>query len=259
MDLSEMIDKLAKAAEKTNGSLSHRDEKLFGRLTVIANKCQDLTQSDEQVLEELKQNNPSLITKINQFFMEGPNIVLLPFLQWNYGDKPDFTKEGFYIDYDLIEKAHPPLRNRMFYGLHQIASQIIKGVPVSSNYTIKCENFQSMLGELYNMTTEDVIDINQLNYEWLLKDAKEELHKFVQTFKLEEHGMTEAVQTNVCPQADGRLKTCFDQQIEAANKTFYIRCTEEAYRLFAPGYADLIMYLGKFNNMLYSGNYTLFR
>ena len=102
-----------------------------------------------------------------------------------------------------------------------------------------------MLGELYNMTTEDVIDINQLNYEWLLKDAKEELHKFVQTFKLEHHGMTEAVLSNVCPQADTRLQTCFDGEIEATNKTFYIKCTEEAYRLFAPGYTDLIAYLGK--------------
>ena len=53
-EVSELIDKLALAAEKVLGSFDHRDGKLFGRFCVIVNKCEDISKSDEQSLEDLK-------------------------------------------------------------------------------------------------------------------------------------------------------------------------------------------------------------
>ena len=39
-EVKEVIDKLAKAAEKTRGTLSFRNGKLFGHFTIVVNKCQ---------------------------------------------------------------------------------------------------------------------------------------------------------------------------------------------------------------------------
>ena len=73
-----------------------------------------------------------MITKINHYFQKGPEIILLPHLEWDYADKPDFNADGFFIDYDIVTSAHPPLRDRMFYGLNKIASFVIKGVTTHS-------------------------------------------------------------------------------------------------------------------------------
>ena len=40
-EIIEIIDKLANAAEKADGSLTYRNGKLFGRFIIIVNKCQD--------------------------------------------------------------------------------------------------------------------------------------------------------------------------------------------------------------------------
>ena len=158
-EVIEVIEKLATAAERTNGTLSYRDGKLFGRFTIIVNKSQDISKSDEEELQLLKQSNPSLINRIEHFFTYGPEIILLPFLQWNYEDEPDFNEDGFYIDYELIRLAHPPRRDRMLYGLHKIADFILRGISIKPDYSISCESFETMLQQLYSMTTEDVIDI----------------------------------------------------------------------------------------------------
>ena len=73
------------------------------------NKCQDISHSDEYELTQLEKNNPSLIKEIQRYFTHGPEIVLLPLLQWNYEVMPDFSEEGFYLDYEDILLAHPPL------------------------------------------------------------------------------------------------------------------------------------------------------
>ena len=244
-EVSELIDKLATAADKVTGSLSHRNDKLFGSFSVIVNKCQDLSESDEEMLDDLKNNNPSLIAKINQYFTHGPNVIILPLLQWNFDDQPDFNEDGFYITYEMIEKAHPPLRDRMFYGLHRVADQVISGIPTSSDYSITCSNFESMLLKLYDMTTEDVINIEELNYEYLLSSAKEGLLEFVRSYNLEDYGMNNDALFNVCPESDTRLQNCFDKSTKLSADNFYVLCINEAQRLFPPGYNDLVAYLGQ--------------
>ena len=39
-EVKEVIDKLASASENTRGTLTFRDGKLFGHLTIVVNKCQ---------------------------------------------------------------------------------------------------------------------------------------------------------------------------------------------------------------------------
>ena len=41
-EVKEVIDKLASASENTRGTLTFRDGKLFGHLTIVVNKCQGL-------------------------------------------------------------------------------------------------------------------------------------------------------------------------------------------------------------------------
>ena len=95
-------------------------------------------------------NNPSLIKQINEYFNTGPQVILLPILQWNYEQMPDFNEEGFYLDYTHIETAHPPLRDRMFYGLNKIAYFINAGVSEEESYFINCENFENLIENVYN-------------------------------------------------------------------------------------------------------------
>ena len=90
----EVIDRLAAAGENTNGTLAFRDGKLFGNLIIIVNKCQDISGSDEQELENLQKSNPSLMRQIDQYFTSGPEIILLPALEWDYNARPDFNEEG---------------------------------------------------------------------------------------------------------------------------------------------------------------------
>ena len=111
---------------------------------------QDISTSDEAALESLIENNPSLIKQIHQYFNTGPQVILLPVLQWNYEQMPDFNEDGFYLDYDHIEAAHPPLRDRMLYGLNKIAFFVNSGVSEEESYFINCENFENLIENVYN-------------------------------------------------------------------------------------------------------------
>ena len=111
---------------------------------------QDISTSDEAALESLIENNPSLIKQIHQYFNTGPQVILLPVLQWNYEQMPDFNEDGFYLDYNHIETAHPPLRDRMLYGLNKIAFFINSGVSDEESYFINCENFENLIENVYN-------------------------------------------------------------------------------------------------------------
>ena len=91
----EVIDRLANAAQKTNGTLAFREGKLFGKFIIIVNKCQDISGSDEDELKKLENSSPSLIKQIDQYFTSGPEIILLPALEWDYNVRPDFNEEGF--------------------------------------------------------------------------------------------------------------------------------------------------------------------
>ena len=62
---------------------------------------------------------------------------------------PDFNEEGFYLDFDHIQAAQPPLRDRMLYGLNKIAFAIISGVSDEESYFINCENFENLIEDLY--------------------------------------------------------------------------------------------------------------
>ena len=101
-------------------------------------------------MESLIENNPSLIKQIHQYFNTGPQVILLPVLQWNYEQMPDFNEDGFYLDYNHIETAHPPLRDRMLYGLNKIAFHINSGVSEEESYFINCENFENLIENVYN-------------------------------------------------------------------------------------------------------------
>lgn len=169
----------------------------------------------------------------------------MPLLQWNYEDQPDFNEDGFHIDYELIHLAHPPLRDRMLYGLHKVSTAILDGISVNTNYPIRCNNFEPILQQIYDMTTEDVIDINQLDYEWLLKDAKEDLRQFVSEFNLNSVGLSDEILSSMCPESDSKLRNCMDNQVNEAVQEFYHICVEKIDEIFPAGRVDLLSYLGK--------------
>ena len=115
----------------------------------MINKSQDISQSDEKALDELIIQNPSLIRDIDHYFTDGPEVVILPQLEWDWNEKPDFNEEGFYLTYDHILASHPPVRDRMLYGLYRIAYLINIGVPQEESYFMTCENFEDLIEKTY--------------------------------------------------------------------------------------------------------------
>ena len=94
--------------------------------------------------------NPSLIRQIDHYFTAGPEVVVLPHLRWDWNDEPDFNEEGFCLTYDHILASHPPVRDRMLYGLYRIAYLITIGIPQEESYFMTCENFEDLIEKTYN-------------------------------------------------------------------------------------------------------------
>ena len=109
----------------------------------------DISRSDEEALQSLIENNESLIRKIHQYFTSGPQVILLPKLEWDFYLRPDFNGDGFYLDYSNILTAHPPIRDRMLYGLNKLAYLINIGVSKDDSYFINCENFENLIEKVY--------------------------------------------------------------------------------------------------------------
>ena len=155
-EVKDLIDRLAEAAKKTDGTFAHRNGKLFGNFIIVVNKSQSIAKSDEAALETLIEENPSLVKQINQYFLSGPVVVILPKLEWDYADKPDFDEEGFYLNYDHVMTSHPPLRDRMFYGLNKIAYFVNAGVSENESYFMDCANFEDLIESIYEGTLSEV-------------------------------------------------------------------------------------------------------
>ena len=56
---------------------------------------------------------------------------------------------GFYLNYDHILLAHPPLRDRMLYGLGRLAQIMNDGVSKEDSYFMRCYNFEQLLEQMY--------------------------------------------------------------------------------------------------------------
>ena len=213
-------------------------------------------------MESLTENNPSLIKQIHQYFNTGPQVILLPVLQWDLAEKPDFNEEGFYLEYDHIQTAHPELRDRMFYGLNKIAFFINAGVSDEESYFINCENFENLIDNVYNgklkisflilfascnlysATTEDVIDIDDLDYEWQLAEASAKLEDHVKSFQLYKIGLNDDLSTKVCPEANIELYQCIESTTNDNIRIFYEDCLNYINEIFQKGADDLKQLLG---------------
>ena len=81
--------------------------------------------------------------------------MLLPNLNWDFDLLPNFNEDGFYLNYDHILTAHPPLRDRMLYGLNRLAYLINSGVSNRESYFISCGNFENLLENVYNCKLQE--------------------------------------------------------------------------------------------------------
>jgi len=176
-----------------------------------------------------------LISDIKKYFTHGPEVVLLPALQWNYEDMPDFDADGFYLDYGHILTAHPPLRDRMFYGLKRLAFIINDGVINDDSYFLNCYNFEQTLEQMYQETTEDIINIEDLEYESLLTKAAANLTYFVSEFSNEKIDLSENFKSAVCPQASRGLYKCLKEDAEREVQSFYRECLDYITKIFPKG------------------------
>jgi len=157
---------------------------------------------------------------------------------------PDFNEDGFYLNYDHILTAHPPLRDRMLYGLRKLAYLINFGVSKEESYFINCENFETLIEIVYNATTEDVIDIGDLDYEWQLTDASGRLENFVKSFELYKIGLTDDMLTKVCSESNIELYECIESTTDVHVQAFYEECLEYINEIFQKGSTDLQELLG---------------
>ena len=151
------------------------------------------------------------------------------------------------MDYDHILSAHPKRRDRTLYGLNKIAFYINAFVSQEDSYFITCNNFEDLTEKVYkglvflnileafifennsllnfdSATTEDVIDIDDLDYEWQLSEASNKLHNFVKAFEPYKIGLTDSVLTEVCPEANIELFNCINSTTVINTDSFYSDC-----------------------------------
>lgn len=95
------------------------------------------------------------------------------------------------------------------------------------------------------MTTEDSIDLEDLDYDWQLSEAINDLEKFVKSFSVQDIGLTDEVLHSVCPEADEKLVKCFDSYTNDQLMLFYNQCLLYIEEIFPRGKTDLIEVLGK--------------
>ena len=93
-------------------------------------------------------------------------------------------------------------------------------------------------------TTEDVIDIGDLDYEWQLSEASGKLEKFVKSFKLYKIGLNDDVSTKVCPEANIELYECMQSTTNDNVEAFYQDCLVYINEIFQKGADDLKKILG---------------
>ena len=141
----------------------------------MINKCQERNLRAETVLHELHENHFALIDIIDQYFQSGPEIIVLPDLQWDYDRMPNFQADNFFLTYDHIRSAQTRSSRKMMKGLIQIQN-IIKS---TKTFTLPCDSFEDEFSKLYSLTTENEIAVELLDYRWTLMKAKIELRDFV--------------------------------------------------------------------------------
>ena len=95
------------------------------------------------------------------------------------------------------------------------------------------------------MTTEDSIDLEDLDYDWQLSESIKALEEFVKDFSIQDIGLTEEVLHSVCPEADETLIQCFDFYADNQLSIFYSKCLSYIEEIFPKGKTDLIEVLGK--------------
>ena len=98
---------------------------------------------------------------------------------------------------------------------------------------------------MFLATTEDVIDIGVLDYEWQLTQASEKLEDYVETFKLYKIGLNDDVSSNVCPEANIELYECIKATTDDNVQAFYEDCLKYIDEIFQKGHLDLKSLLGK--------------
>ena len=97
---------------------------------------------------------------------------------------------------------------------------------------------------LFLATTEDVIDIDDLDYEWQLSEATKKLEYFVKSFKLYKIGLDDDITTKVCPEANVELYECMESTTTDNVQAFYQECLDYINEIFEKGADDLQKLLG---------------
>lgn len=62
----------------------------------------------------------------------------------------------------------------------------------------------------FKATTEEIIDVGDLDYEWQLSEATQKLENFVKSFQLYKIGLSDPVLNDVCPEANDDLFSCIN-------------------------------------------------
>ena len=97
---------------------------------------------------------------------------------------------------------------------------------------------------LNSATTEDVIDIGDLDYEWQLSEAAGKLEDYVKSFKLYKIGLNDDVLTKVCPESNIELYQCIETTTYDNMQAYYVDCLDYINEIFQKGADDLKELLG---------------
>ena len=103
-----------------------------------------------------------------------------------------------------------------------------------------------MSKHLHLATTEDVIDIGDLDYEWQLLESSRKLEESLTSFQLSKIGLNDDVSTKVCAEANMELYKCIESTTDYNVQDFYQECLDYINDIFPKGADELKQILGNF-------------
>ena len=208
-----LISKLTMAARRTKGGFKHRNGKLFGKLIIVVNKAQISTVSKTKILSDFIKRHQTVYKLIRKTFVDDLEIVLLPRLEWPTNKTPNRASQDFYLGIGQINSALPTSGEPMKKGLLEMVKIILESTRSQQKDSTTCENFENLLEELYTVTTEDEIDIDEVDYNLILTREKLKLEKKLLSFDPFSSMRNDFI-ASVCKEADSTLINCMFESLD---------------------------------------------
>ena len=163
-NVNDFLNGLINSVDKALPGFTHRNNRPFGRLVIILNKCIFDGAQEDDMLQKIRTEYDRFWNLIKNYFHKEMELIVLPSLRWDPVNKPDFYEENFFLTYDHIRSAEQQLSMKMMTGLAKITKLIIESSV--EDFNLPCDKFEDYLSDLYERNSLSTLVISEINEKW---------------------------------------------------------------------------------------------